>query len=69
MRNFLPTSKWQHSKIYEYALAAEELHMLLSDFLLLEPEKQAFQLAKSRIKATMQGYNDYLAEKAAKRKS
>jgi hypothetical protein len=36
--------------------------------MLLPPEDQAFELAIRRVEATQQGYNDYLAEKAAKRK-
>jgi hypothetical protein len=68
VRKFLPTSKWRHSKVYEYALAAKDIGIRLSEFMLLPPEEQAFELAIRRVEATQQGYNDYLAEKAAKRK-
>lgn len=69
IRKQLPRSNWQHSKLFEYAMIAKDKGISLREFLLLPTEDQAYDIATRRAESTIKAYEEYLADKEARRKS
>ena len=66
IRKKLPSSNWRHGSLYEYATVASEKKMLLSDFLSLEEEDMAYEIAYRRAKGTIEAYENLLSERRSK---
>lgn len=68
IRAKLPKSYWRHSRVFEDVGVAVEMGMTPTYFWTLPDNDKAYLVAYQRAKATIQGYEQYLAERESKRK-
>ena len=50
-------------------MVAKDMGLSVREFMLRPPEDQAYDIAVRRAEQAIKGYEEYLAEKAAKRKN
>lgn len=60
IRKDLPRGKWLHSRVFEEVDSAVELQMTPTAFWLLDRNDQALLLARRRVRATIEAYEDHL---------
>ncbi len=65
MRAQLPRGKWYNSRIFEDVVVSAEMKIPVSELWSWDEEDQAFLLAYYRVKATMQGYEEFLHDREA----